>query len=103
MPDGMLYWEDGVKTLAAFVEAFPPGAALLMQSKGAVVVQLASVHDNLLPDVNASLARLPSAVTISVSPVPHIALQYTIHCKQNMEEATADVCSKCLWMDKVCC
>ena len=80
----MMYWEDGVETLAAFVEAFPPGAGLLMQSKGAVVVQLASVHDSLLPDVNASLAKLPSAVTISVSLVPHIASRYVVQCKQNM-------------------
>ena len=84
MPDGIMYWEDGAETLAAFVEAFPPGAALLMQSKGAVVVQLASVHDNLLPDVNASLAslaRLSSAVTLPVSAVPHIASQSAISHK----------------------
>ena len=75
MPDGIMYWEDGAETLAAFVEAFPPGAGLLMQSKGAVIVQLASVHDNLLPDVNASLARLSSAVTLPVSAVPHSVSQ----------------------------
>ena len=73
-----MYWEDGAETLAAFVEAFPPSAGLLMQSKGAVVVQLASVHDNLLPDVNASLARLSSAVTAPVSLVPHIASKVAI-------------------------
>ena len=84
MPDGIMYWEDGAETIAAFVEAFPPGAGLLMQSKGAVVVQLASVHDNLLPDVNASLAslaRLSSAVTLPVSAVPHIASQSAISHK----------------------
>ena len=84
MPDGIMYWEDGAETLAAFVEAFPPGAGLLMQSKGAVIVQLASVYDNLLPDVNASLARLSPAVTLPVSLVPPTALQSAIQCKQSM-------------------
>ena len=81
MPDGIMYWEDGAETLAAFVEAFPPGAGLLMQSKGAVIVQLATVHDNLLPDVNASLARLSSAVTLPVGVVPHTASRCAIFHK----------------------
>ena len=78
MPDGMMYWEDGAETLAAFVEAFPPSAGLLMQSKGAVVVQLAAAHDNLLPEVNASLASLSSAVTLPVSLAPHTAMHSAI-------------------------
>ena len=84
MPDGMMYWEDGVETLAAFVEAFPPGAGLLMQSKGAVAVHLAAVHDNLLPNVDASLARLPSAVTVPVSFVPQFASRSAVQCMQSM-------------------
>ena len=66
MPDGVMYWEDVAETLAAFIEAFPSGAALLMQNKGAMAVQLASVHDSLLPQVHASMAAMPSADTVKV-------------------------------------
>ena len=99
MPDGIMYWEDGAETLAAFVEAFPPGAGLLMQSKGAVVVQLANVHNNLLPGVNASLARLSSAVTLPVSVVPHTASQIAVFhehvCECGCGYKTHAVCIAC--------
>ena len=67
MPDGVMYWEDVAETLAAFIEAFPSGAALLMQNKGAMAVQLASVHDSLVPQVHASMASIPPADTVKVS------------------------------------
>lgn len=63
-PDGVMYWEDVTETLSAFVEAFPPGAGLIMQSKGALAAQLASVHDSLLPEIHASLASKPAADTV---------------------------------------
>ncbi len=66
MADGVMYWEDVTETLAAFIEAFPPGGALLMQSKGAMAVQLASVHDSLLPQVHASMSGASPAETLKV-------------------------------------
>ena len=66
MADGVMYWEDVTETLAAFIEAFPAGGALLMQSKGPMAVQLASVHDSLLPHVHACMSGAPSADTLKV-------------------------------------
>lgn len=68
MADGVMYWEDVTETLAAFIEAFPPGGALLMQSKGTIAVQLASVHDSLLPQVHASISGAAPAETLKVPP-----------------------------------
>ena len=68
MADGVMYWEDVTETLAAFIEVFPPGGALLMQGKGAIAVQLASAHDVLLPQVHASTSRAAPAETLKVPP-----------------------------------
>ncbi len=69
--DGVMYWEDVTETLAAFIEASPPGGALLMQSKGAIAVQLASFHDIFLPQVHASMSGAPPAETFKVrGPLP---------------------------------
>lgn len=90
--DGLCYWEDVAYTLSAFVAAFPPAAALLMQAQGTLLVQLAPLHSALLPELQLDLAAAPeqTAATAQVSiagMINHVqvaafqGLQHYLHMK----------------------
>ncbi len=55
--DGVAYLRDAAATVAAFVDAFPPAAALVLaDGDAALLATLAALHDSLATDL-AALAR----------------------------------------------
>lgn len=49
--DGVQYLRDMCLTLCCFLQAYPSGAQLLLQTQAAMVTHLTSLHDDLIPQI----------------------------------------------------
>ncbi len=68
--DGVQYLRDLCMTLCYFLQAYPSGAQLLLQGQAGIVMQLTSLHDDLVPQMaravtSASQNSQPQAAQVS--------------------------------------
>jgi hypothetical protein len=60
---------DVTHTLSAFIQAFPPAAALLLQGKGLLLIEAVPVYGELIPELHRALAAAPDQAEQAVAEV----------------------------------